>query len=179
MSWWRLLLWLVAGVLLVILDRGLLAALSFPLNILSPVLFILIFSFSLQLRAASYWLALGVAVGVDFYSGAVGGVTSLTVLLILLLGEPISTGIFTHRSLSGSLLISGILTTIWVAARYFFTAIIWWWQTSLWSFGLMSFFSEWLWQLAIMTVVVIVLHQTIGRWLPDWSPLRIGSRLYD
>lgn len=179
MSWWRLFLWLVIGLLLIILDRGILAALPFPINTLSPVLFILIFSFILQLRAASYWLALVVAVGADFYSGTVGGVTSLTVLLILLVGEPISTGIFTHRSLGGSLLISEILTTIWVLARYFLTTVIWWWQTSGWSFGALNFLSEWLWQLAVMAVVVIILYRTIGRWLPDWSPVRIGGRLYD
>ncbi len=155
---WRFLIFLMAGVLLVIINTGFLAFLPLQFSALNLILVILLFLIFLNVRFSTViFLALWAGFLTELMSVTPFGIFSISLILTLILSNAVFIYLFTNRSLP-ALLALGVFSTLIFKAIFFLTALLMSIKSTALAFSFLDYFSAVFWELLLNLSFLIIVY---------------------
>ena len=110
----RSLLIFLLGIISGLVYVGVVSSFSYPYSEFPIIPILVSLALVLRVRPSAFWFLFSVVFILDLYRGAGFGVGILSFVALIVVGNRVSSDVFSHRSLIGCLVISAAMGLFWV-----------------------------------------------------------------
>jgi hypothetical protein len=173
----RSLLIFLLGIISGLVYVGAVSSFSYPYSEFPIIPILVSLALVLRVRPSAFWFLFSVVFILDLYRGAGFGVGILSFVALIIVGNRVSSDVFSHRSLIGCLVISAAMGLFWVLFNAIFGQLAIWFYGGSFQIGFSSLLASIAIQSGAAAVIVGALYSLAPRWLRDHSPMIINGRI--